>query len=164
VARRRWIQRPGKGGSLQVVVGPMADSIADEIRLAMPALRRALVSSPPAVIDAPKPAALANSEAQQWLNALGGDGQRLETLLPTRQPQKTWENAAFLTHRSTQKMERGASRAEFPRGSVGTIKLTRFRLLVPDSQSSSERRPEQARSHRGIGVRLSLVTTQQAER
>ena len=70
------------------MVGPMADSIADEIRLAMPALGRALVSSPPAVIDAPKPAALANSEAQQWLNALGGDGQRLETLLPTRQPQK----------------------------------------------------------------------------
>jgi hypothetical protein len=66
----------------------MADRIAGEIRLAMPALGRALVSSPHAVIDAPKPAALANSEAQQWLNALGGDGQRLETLLPTRQPQK----------------------------------------------------------------------------
>ena len=40
MARRRWIQRPGKGGGLQVVVGPMADSIADEIRLAMPALGR----------------------------------------------------------------------------------------------------------------------------
>ena len=35
------VVRPGKGGSLQVVVGPMADSIADEIRLAMPALGRA---------------------------------------------------------------------------------------------------------------------------
>jgi PTS system N-acetylglucosamine-specific IIC component len=66
------VVRPGKGGSLQVVVGPMADSIADEIRLAMPALGRALVSSPPAVIDAPKPAAVATSEAQQWLKALGG--------------------------------------------------------------------------------------------
>ena len=30
------VVRPGNGGSLQVVVGPMADSIADEIRLAMP--------------------------------------------------------------------------------------------------------------------------------
>jgi phosphotransferase system HPr (HPr) family protein len=66
------VVRPGKGGSLQVVVGPMADSIADEIRLAMPALGRAIVSSPAAVIDAPKPAAVATSEAQQWLNALGG--------------------------------------------------------------------------------------------
>ncbi|HAA39275.1 MAG TPA: PTS N-acetyl-D-glucosamine transporter, partial [Pseudomonas sp.] len=30
------VVRPGNGGSLQVVVGPLADSIADEIRLAMP--------------------------------------------------------------------------------------------------------------------------------
>jgi PTS system N-acetylglucosamine-specific IIC component len=37
------VVRPGKGGSLQVVVGPMADSIADEIRLAMPALGRAVL-------------------------------------------------------------------------------------------------------------------------
>jgi PTS system N-acetylglucosamine-specific IIC component len=66
------VVRPGKGGSLQVVVGPMADSIADEIRLAMPALGRAIISSPAAVIDAPKLAAVAPLEAQQWLNALGG--------------------------------------------------------------------------------------------
>ncbi|MNN56315.1 PTS system N-acetyl glucosamine specific transporter subunits IIABC [compost metagenome] len=66
------VVRPGKGGSLQVVVGPMADAIADEIRLAMPALGRAIVSTPPAMVDEPKPAAVATPEAQKWLNALGG--------------------------------------------------------------------------------------------
>jgi PTS system N-acetylglucosamine-specific IIC component len=66
------VVRPGKGGSLQVVVGPMADSIADEIRLAMPALGRAIVSTPAALADEPKAAAVATPEAQQWLNALGG--------------------------------------------------------------------------------------------
>jgi PTS system N-acetylglucosamine-specific IIC component len=66
------VVRPGKGGSLQVVVGPMADSIADEIRLAMPALGRAVISTPAATVDAPPPAAMAAPEARQWLNALGG--------------------------------------------------------------------------------------------
>ncbi|MGE8150732.1 N-acetylglucosamine-specific PTS transporter subunit IIBC [Pseudomonas vancouverensis] len=66
------VVRPGKGGSLQVVVGPMADAIADEIRLAMPALGRAMVSSPAAEIDTAPAADVATSEAQQWLNALGG--------------------------------------------------------------------------------------------
>jgi len=66
------VVRPGKGGSLQVVVGPMADSIADEIRLAMPALGRAVIASPAAVVDVPEPAAVADTEAQQWLKALGG--------------------------------------------------------------------------------------------
>jgi PTS system N-acetylglucosamine-specific IIC component len=66
------VVRPGKGGSLQVVVGPMADSIADEIRLAMPALGRALISTPAVAVDAPPAATVAASEARQWLNALGG--------------------------------------------------------------------------------------------
>ncbi|WP_311885938.1 MULTISPECIES: N-acetylglucosamine-specific PTS transporter subunit IIBC [unclassified Pseudomonas] len=65
------VVRPGKGGSLQVVVGPMADSIADEIRLAMPALGRAVLVET-TVVDEPKVMAVAGSEAQQWLNALGG--------------------------------------------------------------------------------------------
>ncbi|WP_282356421.1 N-acetylglucosamine-specific PTS transporter subunit IIBC [Pseudomonas sp. PS01303] len=65
------VVRPGKGGSLQVVVGPMADSIADEIRLAMPALGRAVLVET-AVVHEPKVMAVAGSEAQQWLNALGG--------------------------------------------------------------------------------------------
>ncbi|WP_445179665.1 N-acetylglucosamine-specific PTS transporter subunit IIBC [Pseudomonas sp. McL0111] len=66
------VVRPGKGGSLQVVVGPMADSIADEIRLAMPALGRAVLVEPAAVVDAPKAIVVSGSEAQQWLTALGG--------------------------------------------------------------------------------------------
>ncbi|KQN44026.1 PTS N-acetyl-D-glucosamine transporter [Pseudomonas sp. Leaf48] len=66
------VVRPGKGGSLQVVVGPMADAIADEIRLAMPALDRAIVSTPAALVEEPTPVAVATPEAQQWLQALGG--------------------------------------------------------------------------------------------
>lgn len=66
------VVRPGKGGSLQVVVGPMADSIADDIRLAMPALGRTVISTPAATVDALPPAAMAAPEARQWLNALGG--------------------------------------------------------------------------------------------
>ncbi|WP_460368035.1 N-acetylglucosamine-specific PTS transporter subunit IIBC [Pseudomonas sp. Tul1A2] len=66
------VVRPGKGGSLQVVVGPMADSIADEIRLAMPSLGRAVLVETAVVADEPKVVAVAGSEAQQWLNALGG--------------------------------------------------------------------------------------------
>ena len=66
------VVRPGKGGSLQVVVGPMADSIADEIRLAMPSLGRAVLVETAVVADEPKAFVVASSEAQQWLNALGG--------------------------------------------------------------------------------------------
>jgi PTS system N-acetylglucosamine-specific IIC component len=66
------IVRPGKGGSLQVVVGPLADSIADEIRLAMPALGRAVLAESAVAVEAPKAPPVAGSEAQQWLNALGG--------------------------------------------------------------------------------------------
>ena len=66
------VVRPGKGGSLQVVVGPMADSIADEIRLAMPSLGRAVLVETAVVADELKAAVIAGSEAQQWLTALGG--------------------------------------------------------------------------------------------
>ncbi|MFJ7316239.1 N-acetylglucosamine-specific PTS transporter subunit IIBC [Pseudomonas sp. NPDC098747] len=66
------VVRPGKGGSLQVVVGPLADSIADEIRLAMPALGRTVIAEPAAIVEEPKALVIAGSEAQQWLKALGG--------------------------------------------------------------------------------------------
>ena len=66
------VVRPGKGGSLQVVVGPMADSIADEIRLAMPSLGRTVLVENAVVADELKTVAVAGSEAQQWLAALGG--------------------------------------------------------------------------------------------
>ncbi|AMQ85282.1 N-acetylglucosamine-specific PTS transporter subunit IIBC [Pseudomonas glycinae] len=72
------VVRPGKGGSLQVVVGPMADSIADEIRLAMPALGRAAASTPVAVVETSEPVAIAAPQAQQWLNALGGSDNVLQ--------------------------------------------------------------------------------------
>jgi PTS system N-acetylglucosamine-specific IIC component len=63
------VVRPGNGGSLQVVVGPMADSIADEIRLAMPTFAPASLSTATA---APQAASVATPQAQQWLDALGG--------------------------------------------------------------------------------------------
>ncbi|CAI8855347.1 N-acetylglucosamine-specific PTS transporter subunit IIBC [Pseudomonas serboccidentalis] len=66
------VVRPGKGGSLQVVVGPMADSIADEIRLAMPTLGRALVAAPAVIVEESKAALVTAPQAQQWLTALGG--------------------------------------------------------------------------------------------
>lgn len=64
------VVRPGKGCSLQVVVGPTADSIADEIRQALPASR----STPEPLPQTPAPVSIAvpTQEAQQWLTALGG--------------------------------------------------------------------------------------------
>ncbi|VVN27394.1 hypothetical protein PS624_04654 [Pseudomonas fluorescens] len=72
------VVRPGKGGSLQVVVGPMADSIADEIRLAMPSLGHAVLLENAVAVEEPKAPVVAGSEAQQWLNALGGGGNVLQ--------------------------------------------------------------------------------------
>ncbi|WP_236193171.1 N-acetylglucosamine-specific PTS transporter subunit IIBC [Pseudomonas glycinae] len=72
------VVRPGKGGSLQVVVGPMADSIADEIRLAMPALGRAAATAPVAVVETSEPVAVSAPQAQQWLTALGGSDNVLQ--------------------------------------------------------------------------------------
>ncbi len=74
------VVRPGKAGSLQVVVGPQADSIADEIRRALPFDTQPGEAVPPlgspnaaeevvsmqATVDA--------AEAQAWLGALGGAG------------------------------------------------------------------------------------------
>jgi N-acetylglucosamine PTS system EIICBA or EIICB component len=77
------VVRPGNGGSLQVVVGPMADSIADEIRLAMPGF-----VATPAVAAAPvdNPAAVNVQEAEKWLSALGGRAnvRQLEAVAMTR--------------------------------------------------------------------------------
>lgn len=75
------VVRPGNGGSLQVVVGPMADSIADEIRLAMPSF---VASAPVAPVD--KPAAVNVQEAEKWLSALGGRAnvRQLEAVAMTR--------------------------------------------------------------------------------
>jgi PTS system N-acetylglucosamine-specific IIC component len=69
------VVRPGNGGSLQVVVGPMADSIADEIRLAMPSY----VGVTP-IVAAPveKSTPVNVHEAEKWLSALGGRGNVLQ--------------------------------------------------------------------------------------
>ena len=77
------VVRPGNGGSLQVVVGPMADSIADEIRLAMPSF---VATAPAAVAPVDKPVTVNVQEAEQWLSALGGRGNvhRLEAVAITR--------------------------------------------------------------------------------
>lgn len=66
------VVRPGTGGSLQVVVGPMADALADEIRAELPHARVA----PPV---AEKAAVVTETVvADQWLQALGGRDNLLE--------------------------------------------------------------------------------------
>ncbi|MFC6339467.1 PTS N-acetyl-D-glucosamine transporter [Pseudomonas sp. CCM 7891] len=77
------VVRPGNGGSLQVVVGPLADSIADEIRLAMPSFVAAAAAT---VAPVDKPVLVNEQDAQKWLDALGGRGnvRQLEALAMTR--------------------------------------------------------------------------------
>ncbi|KNX79540.1 PTS N-acetyl-D-glucosamine transporter [Pseudomonas sp. 250J] len=66
------VVRPGTGGSLQVVVGPMADALADEIRGELPHAR---VAAP--VVE--KAAVVTETVvADEWLQALGGRGNVLE--------------------------------------------------------------------------------------
>ncbi|APC15779.1 PTS N-acetyl-D-glucosamine transporter [Pseudomonas frederiksbergensis] len=72
------VVRPGKGGSLQVVVGPLADSIADEIRQAMPYAGTTVIATVVVAQEAPKAAPVATPEAQKWLNALGGSDNVLQ--------------------------------------------------------------------------------------
>jgi PTS system N-acetylglucosamine-specific IIC component len=66
------IVRPGNAGSLQVVVGPMADSLADELRIALPSAG-VLPTMPTATQITSETAPITATEAQQWLAALGGD-------------------------------------------------------------------------------------------
>ncbi|AZD52969.1 N-acetylglucosamine-specific PTS transporter subunit IIBC [Pseudomonas chlororaphis] len=74
------VVRPGKGGSLQVVVGPLADSIADEIRLAMPDAGKPLEQPGPAAaaFEAPPAESIAPQEAVKWLDAFGGSDNVLQ--------------------------------------------------------------------------------------
>lgn len=82
------VVRPGKAGSLQVVVGPEADSIADEIRRALPAGVLQESAAPSISEDsAPPPVELVSSrEAGEWLQALGGQDnlRSVETVALTR--------------------------------------------------------------------------------
>ncbi|NWC10268.1 PTS transporter subunit EIIC [Pseudomonas agarici] len=77
------VVRPGHAGSLQVVVGPLADSIADEIRLALPTA----ASPVRAVADqASAQEPLTAQQVRQWLAALGGKANvlQLECVAMTR--------------------------------------------------------------------------------
>ncbi|WP_434984864.1 N-acetylglucosamine-specific PTS transporter subunit IIBC [Vreelandella zhaodongensis] len=81
-----------QGGGLQVVMGPIADGVADEIRQALKQGGAALDSgnsaahrtTPP--ISSSQPTALPAEMAQRWMAALGGDAnvRRLEAQAQTR--------------------------------------------------------------------------------
>jgi PTS system N-acetylglucosamine-specific IIC component len=66
------IVRPGNGGSLQIVVGPLADSIADELRDALPLAAKSSAADTHAAPETHKPVDV--SQATQWFKALGGKG------------------------------------------------------------------------------------------
>ncbi|MDF3865775.1 N-acetylglucosamine-specific PTS transporter subunit IIBC [Pseudomonas denitrificans (nom. rej.)] len=82
------VVRPGKAGSLQVVVGPEADSIADEIRRALPAGVLQESAAQPTSEDSEQPPVepVSQQEAGEWLQALGGQDnlRSLETVALTR--------------------------------------------------------------------------------
>ncbi|BBP75050.1 N-acetyl-D-glucosamine phosphotransferase system transporter [Pseudomonas sp. Ost2] len=78
------VVRPGHGGSLQVVVGPLADGIADEIRLALPTTGSGTVApGGPEPVDSTE---ISGEQLQQWLAALGGKAnvRALECVAQTR--------------------------------------------------------------------------------
>lgn len=66
------VVRPGNAGSLQVVVGPMADGLADELRNALPHAARTPAAGESAVAVARQTVDVAT--AAQWFKALGGKG------------------------------------------------------------------------------------------
>jgi len=66
------VVRPGNGGSLQIVVGPLADSIADELREALPLATKSSAADTHPAPEMQKP--VDASQATQWFKALGGKG------------------------------------------------------------------------------------------
>jgi PTS system N-acetylglucosamine-specific IIC component len=65
------VVRPGNAGSLQVVVGTMADGIADELRNALPHATNVSRHEAVVPVNIPK---VDPGQAAQWLKALGGKG------------------------------------------------------------------------------------------
>lgn len=66
------VMRPGRAGSLQVVVGPTADSMADEIRSALSQLNhQPAEATAQAAVEEPVHQ-IEPGHAQQWLAVLGG--------------------------------------------------------------------------------------------
>ncbi|WP_347904317.1 N-acetylglucosamine-specific PTS transporter subunit IIBC [Pseudomonas purpurea] len=72
------VVRPGKGGSLQVVVGPLADSIADEIRHALPTAGKVVAAAAVVAEAEPEVTPVSTSLAHKWLSALGGSDNVLQ--------------------------------------------------------------------------------------
>ncbi|HEX4547562.1 N-acetylglucosamine-specific PTS transporter subunit IIBC [Pseudomonas sp.] len=138
------VVRPGKGGSLQVVVGPMADSIADEIRLAMPALGRTLVAAPAAVVEDTKAVLVAAPEAQQWLSALGGSDNvlQLDCIALTRIRLQLADGKALSEHQLKELGCQGVSQLE------GGI----WHLLVGDKAASLSGAIEALAKRREVGA------------
>nr|WP_276583474.1 N-acetylglucosamine-specific PTS transporter subunit IIBC [Pseudomonas sp. RIT-PI-S] len=66
------VVRPGNGGSLQVVVGPMADSLADELRNALPRTADHCAAPAPAASTQDTQPEVDANDAARWLQALGG--------------------------------------------------------------------------------------------
>ncbi|PTT28581.1 N-acetylglucosamine-specific PTS transporter subunit IIBC [Pseudomonas sp. HMWF021] len=140
------VVRPGKGGSLQVVVGPMADSIADEIRLAMPALGRTLVAAPAAAVEDTKAVLVTPPEAQQWLTALGGSDNvlQLDCIALTRIRLQLADGKAISEHQLKELGCQGVSPLE------GGI----WHLLVGDKAASLSGAIEALANRKEVGARV----------
>lgn len=80
------VVKPGKSGSLQVVVGPQADSIADEIRRALPHTKQAAPVSTVEPETKPDMPEVPVQTAEHWLAALGGANnvRHIESVAMTR--------------------------------------------------------------------------------
>ena len=66
------VMRPGRAGSLQVVVGPTADSMADEIRSALSQLNHQPAVATAQAAEEEPVHQIEPGHAQQWLAVLGG--------------------------------------------------------------------------------------------
>lgn len=66
------VMRPGRAGSLQVVVGPTADSMADEIRSALSQLNHQPAVATAQAVEEERVHKMEPGLAQQWLTVLGG--------------------------------------------------------------------------------------------
>ena len=80
------VMRPGRAGSLQVVVGPMADSIADDIRLQLTQVSHSPAASTVQATTVEPVQKIEPEHAQRWLTALGGSSNvlRVECVAITR--------------------------------------------------------------------------------
>jgi len=91
------VVRPGNAGSLQVVVGPMADGLADELRNALPHAAKATAAGEPVIETTSQTVDIAH--ASQWFEALGGKGvMEVECVALTRLRVKLKEGQSLAAH------------------------------------------------------------------